>query len=443
MKKCRFFVSLLAMMLSIGIILSACGKQTSGQQDSNTGITSKEEQTKEEIVLTFPHWYFSHGGSFDRWAYEAIDEFMEKNPGIKIDGFPVAYEEYWAKMDIAIAAGTSNDIMAFGSNVGKYILNGHLLPLNDYIDMEDFKNNFNDIQNVNIPQFAPDGKTYIVANVSAYYMPIYRPSVLKKAGWEEFPKSYEEFFKMLGDLKNIGVTPYAMMTNPGNFNEQFIDIGIWIISQGGHWTKDNKPNLDSKEVIQAYKMIKELYDAGYIIKDTDKGTYRQMFGSGDVGVLIDGPWVYGQAYTVDPTVEGDFAVAPIFFTNGKYSAGWEGFSASSKTKYPEICGKLITFLTSKEQMQKFMEIVTIIPPRTDLFDDAAFKNRILNKYPWMGVFVENAANVVDNYPHGIPAERNEEFRKIAGTALERILYENAEIESTLKQAQEEAMKLLN
>ena len=36
---------------------------------------------------------------------------------------------------------------------------------------------------------------------------------------------------------------------------------------------------------------------------------RDRFGTGEIGVLIDGSWVYSTAVLADPSVEGDFAVA--------------------------------------------------------------------------------------------------------------------------------------
>lgn len=431
----RNLAILLAAVLLVSPMLFGCTQQEAVSPEGDGG--------EEQITITFPHWYWSHGGSFDQWIEGAVKDFTDEHPNVKVEPVTIAYEEYWNRLDIAIAAGTPYDIMAFGDNVGNYIENGHLLALDDYIDMDELKKNFNDIQNVYIPELAPDGKTYMIANVNAFYMPIYRPSVLKKAGWDSFPQTFDEFKQMCGDLQAVGVMPYGMMTNPGNFTEQWIDLSVWVIAQGGSWMKNGTPNFTSDEVKNAYSCIKELYDAGYIVKDTDKGTYRQMFGTGEIGVLIDGSWVYSTAVLADPSVEGDFAVADTsLFPANKFATAWEGFAASADTKYPEECGALLMALTSAPQMRKFLDTASILAPRTDIFDDTEYEKQTFETFPWLETFVENADNVQGSYPTGVPAAKYTEFTKIAGTALESVLYDNVPVDTAMQTAQESAEALL-
>ncbi|NLG03996.1 MAG: extracellular solute-binding protein, partial [Clostridia bacterium] len=420
----RFTVSLLAFLMIVSLFL-----------------VQPALANEEKIVLTVPHWYWSHGSAFGNWLTQASDAFVKENPNVVIEPVVIAYEEYWSKLDTAIAAGTPYDIMAFGDNVGSYIANDHLLPLNEYIDMEDINTNFDTIQTKTVPALADDGKTYIISNVNAFYMPIYRPSVLKKAGWDNFPMTYDELLRCSEDLLNAGITPFALMTNPGNFQEQATDIMIWSIAQGNNFVVDGKPMFTSDAVVGAYTCIKEMYDKNYIVKDVDKGTYRGMLGTGEVGILFDGPWTYGIMYDADPSCEGDVAVANTsFFPAHLFSAGWEGFAVSSKTKHPEMAAKYIEFLTSKQQMTEFTKIVGIVSNRTDVFDEKTTAE-VLELYPWFKGFIEGAPNSISNSAVGFPADRIQELRKISGWALETILYENANIMETLTKAQSDAEAL--
>jgi len=122
--------------------------------------------SEDQVTLRFPHWFFGHGSSFADWINGAVDAFEKENPNIKVDREQVPYEQYWDKLDTAIAGGNAPDIGAFGpSNLGKYIEAGTLIPLNDLIDMADVKKNFSSLQTVEIPRAAADGKTYALVRL--------------------------------------------------------------------------------------------------------------------------------------------------------------------------------------------------------------------------------------------------------------------------------------
>jgi maltose-binding protein MalE len=301
--------------------------------------------------------------------------------------------------------------------------------------MDDIKKNFDSIQNDTVPKLAADGKTYIISNANCFYMPMYRPSVLAKAGWNTFPQTYDELLKCCADLKKNGVTPIALMTNPGNYGEQTIDIMIWSIMQGNNIVVDGKPAFNTDAVKGAYTCIKQMYDLGYIVKDVDKGTYRGMLGTGEVGILVDGPWVYGIMADTNPNIGNDVAIANTsFFPAHKFSAGWEGFAVSSKTANPQVACDYVSYLTSKKEMTNFTKIVGIVTDRTDVFD-AQTTQEVLKLYPWFQGFIDGAPNAISNSAVGFPADRIEELRKIASAALEAVLYEGTDVDTALAKAQ--------
>lgn len=454
----RQSVSILIVVVMIAALFAGCGGSTAGTspaggasepapadaanaEDAPGGVSV--EAAEGEIVLNFPHWFFSHGDAFLNWIEPAVAEFEAQNPGVKVNGYAVGYNEYWDKLDTAIAGRTAPDVFApNNTNLSKYIDAGAVLALDDYVDMEDVRANFAGLQTESVVGAAPDGKTYTLISDMGYYLPMYRPSVFTQAGVESYPKTPEEFIEAMKKLSTVdGLSPYACMTTPGNWAEGSIDLSIWIIGLGGHYGAVGKPTLDSPEVVQAFTYLKELYDAGLIIKDTDKGTYRKMVATKNVGTIIDGQFMYAMLEGWDPEIAGDYEVTDLPFPTQRCAAFYEGLSVSAASEHPKEAAALVEFLCSYEQQQRIIDITGIASARTDVLADEVFSASIYEKWPWMETYAEHLNDAVLNNPDGIGGNELPEIQKILYTAFERVLYENAEIEPTLQAAQEEALAL--
>lgn len=441
LKKVIALLSALLLAASCVACQTAPSSGESGSPDGSEG----SEANGEQIVLEMPHWFFGHGEAIYDWITEAVAAYEDANPNIKIDGYEVAYSEFWDKMDTSIASGTAADLLALtNTNLSKYIDAGSIIALDDYIDMEDIANNWSDVQKTAVVDCGTDGKTYMLITDMGYYLPMYRPSIFEKAGISEFPTTPEEFIDAMTKLSSVdGVTPYAMMTVPGNYTEGAIDLSIWIIGLGGHYGENGQPTLNSPEVVEAFGYLKQMYDAGLIIRDTDKGTYRQMFASGNIGVLIDGQFMYPMLEGWDESVKGDYVVADLPFPTQRASCFFEGLSVSSTSEHPQEAADFIEYLCTLEEQQKLVDITGFASARADVFADEEFANSIYEKWDWMEVYADHLDDAVLNNPTGIGGDKLPELQKILYSAFESVLFEGADIQSTLDAAQEEALRIFD
>jgi len=407
------------------------------------GNGTSEEQGEEQIVLRVPHWFWGHGGTFEEWITVGSAEFEQQNPNVKIDGYHIPYDQYWDKIDTSIAAGDPADIFALTNvNLGKYILNDALLALDDLIDMGDVRENWAKIQTEGVISCGDDGNTYLLIHEFSFYVPMYRPSVFENAGITNYATTPDEFLQMCSKLKGSGIYPYASMNLPGNWTEGQYDLYIWVFGMGGHYAKNGKPTLNSSEVVQAVTYLKKIFDAGYMVKETDKGTYRKMFAVGEVGTLIDGPWMQGLSVSWDPTVEGDFATTDLPFPTQRVATFFEGFSISSATKYPEIAAKYIEHMCGPDSQRRMVELVGIQSARTDIYKDKAYLDKVLAAKPWFKTYIDHTDQVMMNAP-GIDPEKLPELTKIWYSYYEKILYEDMDPKAAMDAAQKEAMKLFS
>lgn len=455
----RFLAYLLALCVMATVLLTGCGGgYDSPAQPADTGeqqaqapvddatVPDEPDDTTvsgEEIVLRFPHWWLGNPGGHGIWINEAIEEFEANNPGIRIDGYTIAYADYVDNLVLSIAAGNAPDIVCLASfNIGPFIMNNQLTPLDDLIDMDAINQYFFEIQTEGVPARSPVGNTYIVSQLMGFYLPMYRPSVFEAAGMTFDATTPREFVDMVTEFTEVtGNRGYALMINPGNVAEGIFDLCIWIIGMGSHYVIDGRPAFNTPEMNAVFGYIKEMFDANVIVREADKPTYQRMFAEGLVGALIDGPWLYGMSVDWDPSVEGDFAIAPLPFPTNHAAAFFEGYSIPAASNNQEAAALLVEHLTSMEMQRRFVDLIGILPTRSDVFD-AEFESNMLERWPWMQAFNEHAPYAVPFDPVGIDMDRDPELHRILYGALERVLYENADIGTALDEAQEAALAVL-
>ena len=412
--------------------------------ETNAAETTAAETTVEKVELTFWSWQWVTGEatSTEKWLMEEVKKFQELNPNIIINGTNVAYQEFWEKIDLALAGGNPPDVWALNTtNFGKYVENNALLALDDYYNMDDLRKNFTSLQTELL--LGPDGKTYAQATYVGFYLPLYRPSVFKEAGISEYAKTPDEFIEMLKKLQSGGRYGYSFMVLPGNYVDAFYDYILWTIGFGGHFAKGDQPALNSPENIEAMTYLKKIFDAGLVPKDIDKSTVRKMLATKKIGTLIDGMWVQGIAAAEDPTVEGDFASAPLPFPTQRVASFTEPLVASAVTKHPKEAAKFLEFLGSKESLQKMTEYSPTLPARLDSLDEQ-FKTKLIEKYPWYEEFLNHAkSDLMINMtpPSEFPVTEIEPLQKIWNNYMDKVFYENMDVTEAMNAAQEEALAL--
>lgn len=326
------------------------------------------------------------------------------------------------------------------NNLGKYINAGALLPLDNLIDMNDIIENCGPMQTKEVVSSAPDGKTYTLITSQGFYLPMYRPSVFKKAGINEYANTPEEFIKMCGKLKKSGVWPYGTMVLPGNWSEGQFDLFIWVFGLGGHYAKNGLPTLNSPKVIQAITYLKRMFDAGYMPKETEKNVYRKMFAKGELGTLIDGPWMYGLSLSVEPAVKNDFKVTDLPFPTQRAAAFYESVSICSKTEHREEAADLIEYLCGPEQQKRVVKIVNFLTPRRDVLEDKDFIQEIVKENPWFEQYLKHTNLVPFNAP-GIDVTKLPELMQIWYSNYQKVLYEGVDPAKAMNAAQKEALQL--
>ena len=284
---------LLGIMLAITFVLSGCS-QSNGSKDSD--------------IVTITHYTID---SPDRTFVEKlIPDFESKHPHIKIKVTKAPYEQFDSKLQSSIAAKNSPDVTSHWGYGGfmEYYTKGMLMDMTPLMEKDKFK-----AADYNIPEdvmniYKVNGKTYGIPVNSYVTVMLYNKDLFDQAKLSYPPTDYEDkswtFEKMVDyagkmtvDSKNIADAQYGVDFGWGERDQRPQYFGANVYSEDT-WTNGGKPskvNLNTPEVIEAYKTIygliwdKKVSPTPAFSKSVS-GQFGDPFLSGKIAMSVVGSW---------------------------------------------------------------------------------------------------------------------------------------------------------
>jgi len=371
-----------------GALLAACAPQVVEKEVpvKETVVVEKEvevpvEQTvvvKEEVAvptgptnIRFSVWYGQ--GDIEVWD-QVIDAFEESQPNIKIDFEPLAWGQYWQKLQVGMAAGDTPDAIGMGIGVVyDYIGRGQIIALNPYLDRD----------GVDIAQWfpglieegvwpKPGGDLYALPyrfTGSAFFI---NKTLFDEAGipypekgWT-WPTEYTELAKQLTDPAkeqwgtlipgNQLVTPF-LATNETSALTPDLRHSNWL-----------DPKVE--EVIQFLADLVCVHKVAP--KPADLQGLGDLFLSGKVAMVPGAQWNIA-AYRKIEDFEWDVVYNPLKENVNKMGTygGPDMMSIPTASKQPEEAWKFILFATGSPEAQKLMS-ATAVPTLIEQASDPDF-----------------------------------------------------------------------
>ena len=233
----------------------------------------------------------------------------------------------------------------------------------------------------------PDGKKWIAIPLGAAgAMMVYRDSMLKAAGFNSFPKTTDDFLKMMKALHAKG-TPGGMALGNATGDGMWCNWLIWAF--GAKLVNEkNQVVIDSPETIKALEYGKELY-ATFIpgtLSWLDPNN-NKAFLDGQISVTNNGISIYYAAKNAtDPKVKE----LQADIQHASYPIGPVGVATESHlffnqmimkhTKYPKAAKEFLRFMMEKEQFESWMTAAGgyIAPPLADYTKAAIWTSDVKN-----------------------------------------------------------------
>ncbi|HEY0828636.1 MAG TPA: sugar ABC transporter substrate-binding protein [Bacilli bacterium] len=345
--------SLIFLMIAVLIFqLTACGSGNkegaiSSTEPSNSPSPSPDN-TPAPVTLRVMDW----SDSVKPLRDEFHKRFMEKYPHITIEYTMLTVDQFKNTILTAVKSNEAPDLfpVPVGMKLAEAVQSEWFQPLDPFID-DAFKNIFVEGTFKNGTTMVGD-QIYAIPESMALPSSLifYNKKLFKEAGLdpENPPTTYQGFREAAKKITEAGKY-YGMIEGGKQINRWMITAQDWS-SLGGSGLNSvsplslvtNKPTYDSKAVLDVFDLFKGLTKDGSMDPKTmsiSAPEARALFGQGQAGFLVQGPWCIGVWNKDNPDL--DYGVmAPPLPDGGQQgsipltsSTPWIGLSAGSK--HPE------------------------------------------------------------------------------------------------------------
>ena len=232
-----------------------------------------------------------------------------------------------------------------------------------------------------------NGKNYGLPLYSNCLALFYNETALKEAGVKP-PRTFAEVraaAKKLTAKDRYGLAVSAVRSEEGTF--QFLP---WIMAAGGSFTK-----LDSPEAISALKFWTDLVKDGSMSKEIinwAQPDVEKQFVAGKAAMMINGPWQIANLKQDAPNLKWNVSLFPVLKKKASVLGGSN--IAIVKGKQVDESFKFLSYLCSKNVMEKWCRVTGYLPSRSD-----AAQMDILQNDPVFKLFMEQMKTALPRGPH--------------------------------------------
>ncbi len=266
----------LATLLAIVTVLSlcACGKKDDGK-------------------ITLKMWCIATESDSNRKSYEnAIKDMAAKYPDITLEWEAIENEAYKTKIKTAVTGDNMPDIFFTWSCafLGDFVSAGKVYCLD-----EAYKDFASKLPEKMCKNTTYDGKKYgvpLTMNIVGLFANM---ELLKKAGYDEIPGTYEEFIKCCDALKAQGIIPFGCAGKETWCVTEYLESVIEK-SCGAQVLDDifmGRASWDNADVAKAVDTFQSLVTKGYFDPDgaaLKNDVVKTNFMAGKYAFYMNGTW---------------------------------------------------------------------------------------------------------------------------------------------------------
>ncbi|MBB5018618.1 raffinose/stachyose/melibiose transport system substrate-binding protein [Chitinivorax tropicus] len=226
------------------------------------------------------------------WEDVLIPAFQKRNPGITVKFSPTTPTEYDSSLTARLTGGTAGDLITcrpFDKSLDLF-KKGHLEKLDGKPGMEHFP------AAAKVAWQTDDGKdAYCMPMASVMHGFLYNKKIFKELNLTP-PNTVDEFFKVLGTIKQTGkITPLALGTNDQWETNQIVFTGIgpnyWHGETGRKALIAGQAKFTDPQFVAALEQMSKW--TPYLGKGFSSQTYadsQNLFAMGRAAIFPTGSW---------------------------------------------------------------------------------------------------------------------------------------------------------
>jgi lactose/L-arabinose transport system substrate-binding protein len=372
MKKRKYFLPVVCLLLILSIIVSGC----SSSKETTVSPIKKVDKSKVSGEITVGGWDFI-GNSLK----SALPEFNKEYPNVKVK-FKIAPPDDTYKnllLDLSSGQGAPDVVAIENKNLGQFVATGGLTDLTKNI--EPYKDQFNKFKLLDAKQ---DGKIYAVPWDSGPVGIFYRRDVFEQAGLPSdeasVAKQLATWDKYLDTAKIIHDKTGKSMLSLSKSNNYARLFEIMMQQQNTwYFDKNGKVVVDNAKAKKALNLFKALWDGGYTDETTPwtDGWYASL-ANGNVATEPNAVWLGGFLKSfIAPKAEGKWGVVPlpVWEEGGNRTAndGGSTLVITNQSKNKQAAWAFIEFmLTKKESQMKIFKTTDAFPSLENVYSDPYF-----------------------------------------------------------------------
>lgn len=317
---------------------------------------------------------------------EIMAAFNAENPGIEVVGEYVAYEALHDKIATSMAVTPpAYDVMLIDDIwYAEFSQAGYLMDATDRITQEMKDGIFTSGWEITTVA----GKTYGMPwGIDGMYF-YYNEKMLKDAGFDAPPRTWEELEEQSAVLKEKGLVEYPLVWSWAQAEASICTLVALLFGNGGTFVDDQgNAAFNNAAGIETVQWMVDSIDKGivnpasisYLEEDV-----RNVFSQGKAAYAINWGYMFALA-NHDPAesqINGqvNMAIMPVFkkgLDQGIETAtinGSMGWSVAAASANKEAAWKFVTYLTSKPVQDKYSQYST--PAWATSYEGAALDNLI-------------------------------------------------------------------
>ncbi len=261
-----------------------------------TGAVADAEETQ-DVTL----WYYWETEGHQVALNEMIDKYNASQDAYAVTAKYVPFADFKKQLSIGASANELPDLVILDSpDHASYASMGIFADITDKMDVSTYFEG-------PVASATLDGVLYGVPFGCNCLSLFYNEDMFEEAGITEVPTTWDELQETAEKLTNDSVTGLAfcsLQNEEGTFN-----FSPWLWSTGA-----TSYDIDSEGGIRALTFIKNLFDSGVVSKECinwTQGDVMNQFISGNVAMMINGPWQIPTMRAEAPDLNWDVTLIPM------------------------------------------------------------------------------------------------------------------------------------